>query len=174
MGFPVILQVAGYQNSGKTTVITKLLKELTKKKIKTAVIKHHGHSDVLNLNDAGKDTEKHREAGAFITGISSKGGTIFSMNDELPLEKTIEVYKALDIECVLIEGYKQIQYPRVLLCRNSDDSDLINKSNELIAIINRDQLMNQPSVPQFIRSEETEWIKFMMEYLTSRVNEERA
>lgn len=96
------------------------------------------------------------------------------MNDELPLEKTIEVYKALDIECVLIEGYKQIQYPRVLLCRNSDDSDLINKSNELIAIINRDQLMNQPSVPQFIRSEETEWIKFMMEYLTSRVNEERA
>ncbi|WP_130295910.1 molybdopterin-guanine dinucleotide biosynthesis protein B [Fictibacillus sp. BK138] len=174
MGFPVILQVAGYQNSGKTTVITKLLKQLSQQRIKTAVIKHHGHDNTLDFQDAGKDTESHRNSGAFIAGISSSGGTIFSMNHELPLEKAIEIYKVLDIECVLIEGYKKIQYPRVLLCRNQNDSDLIINSSKLVAIISKEQLTSQDKVPQFIRTEEDKWVKFLMDYITSRVIEERA
>jgi molybdopterin-guanine dinucleotide biosynthesis adapter protein len=174
MGFPVILQVAGYQNSGKTTVITKLLKQLSQQSIKTAVIKHHGHEDTLDFKDSGKDTESHRNAGAFITGISSSGGTIFSMNHEVPLEKAIEIYKVLDIECVLIEGYKKIQYPRVLLCRNQNDSDLIIKSIEPVAVISEKQLKAVGSFPYFLRSEENMWLEFLMDYITSRVNEERA
>ena len=174
MGFPVILQVAGYQNSGKTTVITKLLKQLSQQKIKTAVIKHHGHEDTLDIQDSGKDTECHRSAGAFITGISSSGGTVFSMNHEMPLEKAIELYKVLDIECVLIEGYKKIQYPRVILCRHQNDGELIVKSNEPVAVISMEQLTNLNSVPQFLRTEEDKWVKFLMDYIASRVNEERA
>ncbi|MFE1244767.1 molybdopterin-guanine dinucleotide biosynthesis protein B [Fictibacillus sp. NPDC058756] len=174
MGFPVILQVAGFQNSGKTTVITKLLKQLSQQSIKTAVIKHHGHEDALDFKDSGKDTESHRNAGSFITGISSSGGTVFSMNHEMPLEKAIEIYKLLDIECVLIEGYKKIQFPRVLLCRNQNDSDLIIKSSEPVAVISEKQLKSVSSLPYFLRSEESKWLKFLMDYITSRVNEERA
>jgi molybdopterin-guanine dinucleotide biosynthesis adapter protein len=174
MGFPVILQIAGYQNSGKTTVITKLLKQMSQQKIKTAVIKHHGHEASLDMQDSGKDTERHRNAGAFITGISSSGGTVFSMNHEMPLEKAIEIYKVMDIECVLIEGYKKIQYPRVLLCRNQYDNDLITKSSEPVAVISKEKLTNLNSVPQFLRTEEDKWVKFLMEYITSRIIEERA
>lgn len=172
MGFPVILQVAGYQNSGKTTVITKLLKQLAQQRITTAVIKHHGHDDTLDIQDSGKDTESHRNAGAFITGISSSGGAIFSMNHELPLEKAIDIYKVLDVQCVLIEGYKKVQYPRVLLCRNQNDSDLIIKSSETIALISEVQLASNSSFPHFLRTEEDKWVKYLVEYIISRVKEE--
>lgn len=96
------------------------------------------------------------------------------MNHEMPLEKAIEIYKVLDIECVLIEGYKKIQYPRVLLCRNQDDSDLIIKSSEPVTVISEKQLKAVSSFPYFLRSEENMWLEFLMDYITSRVNEERA
>lgn len=96
------------------------------------------------------------------------------MNHEMPLEKAIEIYKLLDIECVLIEGYKKIQYPRVLLCRNQNDSDLIIKSSNPVAVISEEQLKPVSGVPQFLRTEEDMWVNFLMEYITSRVNEERA
>jgi molybdopterin-guanine dinucleotide biosynthesis adapter protein len=173
MGFPVILQVVGYQNSGKTTVITKLLKKLSQQGIKSGVLKHHGHMDKLAINDKGKDTESHRNAGAFITGISSSGGTIFSLEHELPPEKGIEIYKVLNMECVLIEGYKKIQYPRVILCRNKDDKDIIENSKKPIAVICDESLTNNCSVPLFLWNEEDQWVDFLMEYLASRVDEER-
>jgi molybdopterin-guanine dinucleotide biosynthesis adapter protein len=174
MGFPVILQVVGYQDSGKTTVITKLLKKLTQKGIKSGVLKHHGHMDKLAINDTGKDTESHRNAGAFITGISSSGGTIFSLEHELPPEKGIEIYKVLNIECVLIEGYKKIQYPRVILSRNKVEKDLIENSQNPIAVISDESLDNYSSIPLFLWNEENKWVDFLMEYLASRVDEERA
>lgn len=96
------------------------------------------------------------------------------MNHEIPLEKAIDIYKVLEIECVLIEGYKKIQYPRVLLCRNQNDSDLIIKSSVPVAVISEKQLNTVRSFPYFLRSEENMWLEFLMKYITSRVNEERA
>ncbi|ANX12030.1 hypothetical protein ABE41_008425 [Fictibacillus arsenicus] len=96
------------------------------------------------------------------------------MNHEMPLEKAIEIYKVLDIECVLIEGYKKIQYPRVLLCRNQNDSDFIIKSSEPVAIISEKQLKDGSSFPHFLRTEEDKWLKFLMDYIVSQLNEERA
>lgn len=96
------------------------------------------------------------------------------MNHEIPLEKAIEIYKVLDIECVLIEGYKKIQYPRVLLCRNQNDRDLIIKSSVPVAVISEKQLNAVSSFPNFLRSEENMWLEFLMDYITSKVNEERA
>lgn len=40
---PIIVQVVGFQNSGKTTFVKKLLQELSKQNIYVATIKHHGH-----------------------------------------------------------------------------------------------------------------------------------
>ena len=64
-----ILQVVGYQNSGKTTFVTEYIREAARYKLKVGTIKHHGHDGALTQNDNGKDTQKHREAGAQVTFI---------------------------------------------------------------------------------------------------------
>lgn len=149
MGFPVILQIIGYQNSGKTTVITSLLERLTKMGIRTGVIKHHGHDSTLPFNDSGKDTDRHRKAGAIVTSVSSDANTIIYMDHSLSLENTIEMYKLLDMDCVLIEGYKQMQYPRVVLCRNNKDKMLIENSLVPVVIISDKSLDEKYPFPFF-------------------------
>jgi molybdopterin-guanine dinucleotide biosynthesis adapter protein len=174
MGFPIVLQVVGYQNSGKTIVITKLLEQLSKRGVKTGVLKHHGHNEKPALNDSGKDTESHRNAGAFITGISSSAGSVLSTEHELSLEKGIELYKILGIECILIEGYKMIQYPRVVLCRDKNDKKLIENSKDTIAVISIEHISPIQNTPNFLRDEEDQWVDYLMDYLSRRADEERA
>lgn len=173
MGFPVILQVVGYQNSGKTTVITEILKILSLQGIKTGVLKHHGHDEKLPLHDSGKDSERHRNAGAFITGISSSCTTAFSMDDGLPLEKGIEIYKVLNMDCILIEGYKKIQYPRIVLCRNENDESLIAASNQIIAIISERDVSKNADCPCFLWEDEDKWLAFIIKYILGQAGRER-
>jgi molybdopterin-guanine dinucleotide biosynthesis protein B len=173
MGFPVILQVVGYQNSGKTTVITRLLKRIALQKIRVGVIKHHGHGDSLNFNDAGKDTEQHRNAGAAVTTISSAENTLLSANEPIPLETAIEIYKLLGVDCVLIEGYKTFQYPRVVLCKNNDDTSLIESSSNMVAIISETPINKRNEMPFFLWNDDESWQAFLMEYVHSKVSKKK-
>jgi molybdopterin-guanine dinucleotide biosynthesis protein B len=173
LGFPVILQIVGYQNSGKTTVITNLLENIVKKEIRTGVIKHHGHNDDLSFHDSGKDTERHRNAGAIVTTITSANHTFLSSNEMIPLKKAIEIYKILDVECLLIEGYKQIQYPRVVLCKNIEDVTLINDSTNIIAVISEEAILKNDSIPFYLWKEEQTWLSFLLEYITTEVAERK-
>ncbi|MDR7071993.1 molybdopterin-guanine dinucleotide biosynthesis protein B [Fictibacillus barbaricus] len=170
MGFPVILQIIGYQNSGKTTVINTLLESLTKMGIRSGVIKHHGHEASLPFNDSGKDTERHRNAGAIVTTVSSAGNTILSMGSALSLEKTIELYKLLDTDCILIEGYKEIQYPRVILCRNKEDEFLIEHAVNPVAIISEENVREKYHLPSFLYQDQNKWMNFLVDHIEKGIS----
>lgn len=60
---PVIFQVSGYQNSGKTTLINKLISGLKEKGLSVITIKHHGHGGKPEAPE-GKDSTSHIESGA--------------------------------------------------------------------------------------------------------------
>jgi molybdopterin-guanine dinucleotide biosynthesis adapter protein len=170
MGFSVIFQVIGYQNSGKTTVITKLTEKLTSMGIRTGVIKHHGHDSYLEFRDEGKDTERHRTAGALITSVSSTNRSILTLDEALPLEKAIDIYKGLDIECILIEGYKKIQHSRIVLCRNEEDARLlVNASQNPIAIISDSNLKDEYECPFFFWNDENSWLPYIADFAANQV-----
>ncbi|MGM0803135.1 MAG: molybdopterin-guanine dinucleotide biosynthesis protein B [Bacillota bacterium] len=171
MGSSIILQVVGYQNSGKTTLISKLLKELGKRHFQTGVIKHHGHENCVDFNDSGKDTEQHRNAGANITCVTSSNNSILTMNSELPLNKAIALYETLEMDCILIEGYKHIPYPRVVLLRNEkEDMDLLLNSHEVIAAIHSNKpkgtILKESNSPHFMRDDEELWLNCLITYIT--------
>lgn len=173
MESPVILQVVGYQNSGKTTVITKLIKRLKEHQILTGVIKHHGHNDRLDLNDSGKDTERHRTAGASITSVISAKNSIMSLDTELSIEQLIEIYTVLKMDCIIIEGYKNIQYPRAVLLRNKEgDIDLFNQSETVIALIHENDRKVSTHPPQFKWNEE-KWLDFLVQYILNGYKERK-
>ncbi|MFC5652745.1 molybdopterin-guanine dinucleotide biosynthesis protein B [Paenibacillus solisilvae] len=129
---PVILQIVGYKNSGKTTLITELIRHLKQANITIGTVKHDAHQ--FQMDYPGTDTWKHQEAGADVTAISSSTRSAILRSSPQPLSALIEQMKEVTI--VLVEGFKQEPYPKLVLLRTSEDFELLHTvSNPIAAIL---------------------------------------
>jgi formylmethanofuran dehydrogenase subunit E len=108
--------IVGNKNSGKTTLIERLLPELTARGRKVATIKHDAHDFEIDL--PGKDTWRHRQAGSGTTVIasSSKVAMVRLVDREEPLEGLLRlVDRSYDL--VLIEGLRRSPLPKIIVYR---------------------------------------------------------
>ena len=64
------IAVVGRHNSGKTTLVVKVIAELAARGLDVGSVKHHTHGD-FEIDYPGKDSFRHREAGASETVIAS-------------------------------------------------------------------------------------------------------
>ena len=109
---PILIAISGIKNSGKTTLITKLIPRLVNLGYKVATIKHDGHDFEGDVE--GTDSYRHKEAGAYGTAVFSK--TKFMMvkeQDEVSEKELVSYFKEADI--ILLEGFKYSNYPRLKL-----------------------------------------------------------
>lgn len=135
LGIPV-LQVVGYQNSGKTTYVEKLINQATILGIRVATVKHHGHGGMPDLMESGKDSDRHRIAGALATSVEGEGVLqLYCKRDEWKLNDILTLYKQLPIDLVIVEGYKTENYPKVVLLRSEEDLSLLDELENIIAVI---------------------------------------
>ena len=127
-----VISIVGKSNVGKTTLIEKLLGELVKRGYKVSTIKHDVHG--FNIDKPGKDTWRHRKAGASSVIISSpnKVAMIKTVEEEWSLDKLIELNK--DADLVIIEGFKGSNKPKIEVIRSQLYKDIISKKEDLIAI----------------------------------------
>ena len=97
-----VISISGFSNSGKTTLIEKIIPLLKEHGLKVAVIKHDGHD--FEMDHEGKDTYRFTAAGADTVMISSSSR--YARLDETgrSLEKMLDDVKDADV--VLVEGYK--------------------------------------------------------------------
>ena len=131
---PSILQIVGYQNSGKTTLVEKIVHALAERKIKVATIKHHGHGGFPEV--AQKDSERHRKAGAVVSSVEGAGLlSLSSLREEWSLQEIIRLYEFFEVDIILIEGYKKESYPKVVLLRSEEDVELLHKVENIVAVI---------------------------------------
>ncbi|WP_353765664.1 molybdopterin-guanine dinucleotide biosynthesis protein B [Bacillus fungorum] len=131
---PSILQIVGYQNSGKTTLVEKIVHALAKSEMKVATIKHHGHGGFPEV--AQKDSERHRKAGAVVSSVEGAGLlSLSSLREEWSLQEIIRLYEFFEVDTILIEGYKKESYPKVVLLRSEEDAELLHKVENVIAVI---------------------------------------
>ncbi len=132
---PAIFQIVGYKNSGKTTLATKLIKELNNLGLKTVTIKHHGHG-IWPEADVQKDTAKHLAAGALASNVYGDGRFILQTdNKEWQLSEQIKLMEYFQPDVILIEGYKQENYPKVFLVREKADLFLLTTMENVRMII---------------------------------------
>jgi len=97
--------IVGYKKVGKTTLIEKLLPELSRRGYRVGTIKHH-HSDVpVSFDTAGTDSSRHRQAGAIAVALASPTEIAFFWNSEtsISLNQIVSRLGAMDI--VLVEGF---------------------------------------------------------------------
>ncbi|MEN1937599.1 molybdopterin-guanine dinucleotide biosynthesis protein B [Paenibacillus sp. 102] len=132
-----ILQIVGYQNSGKTTLTEKLIQAFSDKGMKVATIKHHGHGGYPEVPQ--KDSERHRWAGAVVSSVEGAGLlSLSSLRDKWPLQEIIRLYEFFEVDLILIEGYKTENYPKIVLLRSMEDISLLNKVENVMAVITWD------------------------------------
>ncbi|PFM34944.1 molybdopterin-guanine dinucleotide biosynthesis protein B [Bacillus cereus] len=138
---PSILQIIGYQNSGKTTLVEKIVHALAESEMKVATIKHHGHGGFPEV--AQKDSERHRKAGAVVSSVEGAGLlSLSSLRDEWSLQEIIRLYEFFEVDTILIEGYKAEKYPKVVLLRSAEDIELLHKVENVVAIITWDNVLS--------------------------------
>ena len=122
---PLVLQIVGYKNSGKTTLIAKLIHRLKQTNCIVGTIKHDAHE--FDLDTPGTDTWRHQEAGADITAISSATRSAVISRGPEPLSVLLAHMRHADV--VLVEGFKQADYPKLILLRKPEDAELLSLAN---------------------------------------------
>lgn len=124
---PVIFQIVGYQDSGKTSFIKKLVSELENQHITTATIKHHGHGGKPFFNEE-KDSYQHLKAGAVASIVEGEGHLILQSEKIVwTLEEKMKLLSFFNPDVILIEGHKKEPYPKAVIIRRQEDLELLEK-----------------------------------------------
>lgn len=152
-----VISFIGYSNSGKTTVLTQVVRELKSRGYRIAVIKHDAHG--FDIDVPGKDTTKHAEAGADIVCISSmnKLAYIEAREAEMPLDEVIDHIENVDV--IFTEGYKRESKPKVEVFRAAAGQPPLGPNPDLMATVSEVPLY--PGVRHFC----LEQISLLADYL---------
>lgn len=134
----VINIVGDKSNVGKTFVMEGIIKELKRRGLSVATIKHDIHG--FDIDQKGKDTYKHREAGSETVIISSpkRFALIKEVKEEIPLEKIINLAKDKDV--ILVEGYKKSTLRKIEVYKKGFSDRIISPKENLIAIASDEDL----------------------------------
>lgn len=131
-----VLQVVGFKNSGKTTLILQLL-DLAKSKGKmVSTIKHHSHGGALETPSSRTDSMRFFEQGA-ATSVAYGDGVIqlHMQNDQASLEELIAMTLQSNLDIVIAEGFKAENYEKVVLVRSEQDWLELQKLTNIVLTI---------------------------------------
>ena len=117
-----VVGFAGYSGSGKTTLIEQLIVVLKSHGLRVSVVKHAHHT--FDIDHPGKDTYRHRAAGAFEVVVASSNRLALMREYEKPLELSVhqliaELYEGVD--WVLVEGFKDSDLLKIEVWRAPED-----------------------------------------------------
>ena len=140
-----IISFVGWSGSGKTTLLEKLIPELVRRGYRVATVKHDVHG--FSMDHEGKDTWRHRQAGAACTIISSSKqlAMICDMDHDASLDEIRNNYIG-DVDIMITEGYKQEREPKVEVFRAGEHPEpIFADGRDLIAFVS--DTAYDPGVP---------------------------
>src|SRR5436305_2722934 len=148
-----VIGVAGFKNAGKTTLVEKLVAELTRRGFAISTVKHAHHS--FDIDHEGRDSFRHRKAGATEVAVVSanRWAIIHELRDESepPLDTVLAKLEPCDL--VIVEGYKRDFHDKIEV-RNIvlDHPKLAGDDPTVVAIAANGPLPGAP-VPVFDRDD---------------------
>jgi len=128
-----IIGFTGYSDSGKTTVVSRLISILKRRGYRVASIKHAAHG--YDMDIPGKDSWHHFTAGA--DQVMVAGPDSFTIHERLPqpprLSELIE--RMAGVDYILVEGFKEEAVHKVEVIREDKDPNPFTRPDELLAVI---------------------------------------
>ena len=140
-----VVGFAGYSGAGKTTLVERLVLELRHRGLRVSVVKHAHHS--FDVDHPGKDSYRHREAGAFEVVVASNRRLVlqrqFEQEAELSVHHLIaELYDGVD--WVLVEGFKESDLLKVEVWRAAANRPVRYPDDDFVVAIATDSASALP------------------------------
>lgn len=134
-----VVGFAGMSGSGKTTLVERLIPLLSAGGGQVSVVKHAHHK--FDIDHPGKDTFRHREAGAFEVVVASQNRLALMREFERPGELTVhhmiaELYEGVD--WVLVEGFKHCDLLKIEVWRASSGKPARYMNDDFVVAIATD------------------------------------
>jgi len=128
---PRTVSVVGFKDSGKTRVVEALVGELTRRGYRVGTVKHTAEN--IDFDTPGKDTRRHRDAGAVASAILHENAAAFFLDSHVPINDAVRTLGALDY--LVIEGFKTLDtHARILVPREGADMDKLRNGLEIAAV----------------------------------------
>ena len=142
-----VLGLAGWSGSGKTTLLTRMIPLFTGRGLRVATIKHAHHA--FDVDQPGKDSYEHRQAGACEVIVSSERRWVqmHELGDapEVTLPQLLRRVSPCDL--VLVEGFKRGSHPKLEVFRRAVGKGPLHPSDAHIVAIASDQAFPDAGIP---------------------------
>ena len=159
-----VLGIAGYSGSGKTTLIEKVIPVLVRAGLRVSLIKHAHHE--FDLDQPGKDSYRHRHAGACEVLISSSNR--WALMHELrgaaepTLQEQLKHFSPCDL--VIVEGYKHEAIPKIEVRLKGAHTPALHPDDPKVIAVATDDVIDT-QLPQLDANDPEEVAQFIIQYL---------
>lgn len=144
-----VLGFAAFSGTGKTTLLEKLIPQLTERGIRISMVKHAHHA--FDIDQPGKDSYRLRKAGAVQMLIASSQRQALMTENTTPqeprLDKLITRLDLDNIDLVLVEGFKHVPFPKIELHRQTLGKTLLYPEDPDIIAVASDHLTDCGELP---------------------------
>ena len=141
-----IYGVIGWKNAGKTSLMERLVAEISGRGLRVSTVKHVHHD--VDLDQPGKDTFRHRTAGAEEVVLAS-ANRMALLREHRGGEPDLAVILArmAPVDLVLVEGYKRDAHPKIEVFRREAGHDLIQPDDPMVRAVATDAALAVLTVP---------------------------
>lgn len=133
-----VFGITGWKNSGKTGLVVSLVAQLKARGYRVATIKHAHHT--FDVDQPGKDSYRHREAGAEQVLIASRQrwALLHELSDQPEPTLAQLLDKLTPVDIVLVEGFKASPHPKLAVIRPQHNPEPLPDAEPLVAIASDD------------------------------------
>lgn len=146
-----VFGIIGWKNNGKTGLMVRLVREFTGRGLRVSTIKHAHHS--FDVDHQGKDSYRHREAGAVEVLLASRErwALMRELRDQTRDEPRLADHLARlsPVDLVLVEGYKFDDQPKIEAHRAETGQPLIARSDPGVVAVASDVGLSGLDIPVF-------------------------
>lgn len=158
-----IVQIVGYKNTGKTTLMKLLVHHFSEQKMKVGTLKHHGHGGDIDLPE-NTDSTSQFKAGSLISGVQGETLTQLTFHN-IPIDELVNMYP---VDLLLIEGFKEADYPKIVLLKSRKELSLVDDLTHILAVGTQDFSITK-DYPTFDSTKVADHITELATYITNKV-----
>jgi molybdopterin-guanine dinucleotide biosynthesis protein B len=142
-----VFGVVGWSGSGKTTLVTALIPELVGRGLTVSTVKHTHHD--IDIDKPGKDSHRHREAGATEVLVTSpkRWALIHELRGATEPDMESLIGRMAKVDLVLVEGFKSHRFAKLEVHRPAFGKPLLATTDPSIVAIASDQALPGIGLP---------------------------
>jgi molybdopterin-guanine dinucleotide biosynthesis protein B len=144
-----VFGVVGWKNNGKTTLVERLVAYLTAQGYRVSTVKHAHHE--VDLDQPGKDSWRHREAGAHEVVLSTarRWAVIHELRGAPEPSLDALLARMTPVDLVIVEGFKRFAHPKLEVHRRERATPLLAAEDSSIVALATDEPFPHSALPQF-------------------------